>query len=63
MEKTSTGAELSPISIEGYKVRVTNRIKPLSLPIYLDDLLGRQLEKNLNFLCGQGRINYVKKIV
>ncbi|EHG13624.1 hypothetical protein ACLMK5_07050 [Streptococcus anginosus] len=45
MEKTSTGAELSPISIEGYKVRVKITDKPLSLTDILDDLLGRQLEK------------------
>lgn len=45
MEKTSTGAELPQILIEGYKVTVKVADKPLSLTDILDDLLGRQLEK------------------
>ncbi|MDX4992541.1 hypothetical protein SHY80_08035 [Streptococcus suis] len=45
MEKIQTGAELSQIVIEGYKVTVQVSDQPLSLTDILDDLLGRQLEK------------------
>ncbi|MEG3324818.1 hypothetical protein [Streptococcus suis] len=46
MEKIQSDADLPQVVIEGYKVTVRVTDKPLNLKDLLDDLLGRQLEKN-----------------
>lgn len=46
MKKRQTGADLPQVVIESYKVTVQVTNKSLSLTDILDDLLGRQLEKN-----------------
>lgn len=45
MKKTTTGAGVPRVIIEGYKVTVKVTDKPLNLTDILDDLLGRKLEK------------------